>query len=62
MTMKSPLDTESPSMIRYAIPAPRRSDTISGALRCAFAAPADEVDFSMLLARIDQADRTHGKA
>ncbi|WP_169833137.1 hypothetical protein [Sphingomonas panacis] len=42
--------------VRYAIPMPRRSDTISGALRRAFEAPADDCDMMMLLRTIDQAD------
>jgi len=41
---------------RYAIPAPHRSDAISGALRSAFEAPLDDREMMMLLRRIDTAD------
>jgi len=48
--------------VRYAIPTPRRSDVISGALRCAFEAPADDRDMMMLLRNIDQADLASRRA
>nr|WP_165388343.1 hypothetical protein [Sphingomonas populi] len=47
---------------RYAIPVPRRSDAISGALQCAFEAPADDGDMIMLLRKIDQADQAPRRA
>lgn len=47
---------------RYAIPIPRRSDAISGALRCAFEAPADDRDILMLLQQIDHADSATRRA
>ncbi|SDA20858.1 hypothetical protein [Sphingomonas sp. NFR15] len=56
MTMKSNHTTGTATPMRFAIPTPRRSDAISGALRCAFEAPADERDFIMLLHHIDHAD------
>ncbi|AOH84573.1 hypothetical protein AWL63_11930 [Sphingomonas panacis] len=56
MSIKSNPDTEAAMPVRYAIPMPRRSDTISGALRRAFEAPADDCDMMMLLRTIDQAD------
>ena len=56
MPTTSNLTSEIAMTTRYAIPAPHRSDAISGALRSAFEAPLDDREMMMLLRRIDTAD------
>ena len=61
MSIKSHLDAANAKDGHYAIMAPRRTDTISGALRQAFEAPPlEDRNFSALLTRIDHADRARG--
>jgi hypothetical protein len=55
MSIKFDPDAESAKVQSYAIVAPRRSDIISGALATAFAAPTQDQDFAVLLAKIDRA-------
>lgn len=58
MPNTSHLNMEIAMPSRYAVPSPRRSDAISGALRCAFEPPLDDRDIMMLLRRIDHAEYT----
>jgi hypothetical protein len=55
MSIKFNPGAESAKLQSYAVVAPRRSDIISGALCQAFAAPVQEQDFNILLAKIDRA-------
>jgi len=50
------LAMETPMPARYAVPVPRRSDAIRGALQCAFAAPSDDREILLLLRRLDHVE------
>ena len=61
MSMSSATSRDQPSSNGYVVTGPRKSDPIGGALRAAFAHQDEATDdFSMLLRRIDIADRAIG--